>query len=227
MGSGRDVDCLICVATGREGALIRGMLGGGPPARGSIAGHSVVLLETGVGPVNAACAATRFLAQRPAAALIVCGVGGAYPGSGLETGDVLCAQEEVYGDLGADSETGFVDMQQLGFPVVAADPPLYNRMPLDLYPCERRGVFVTRSTCTGSDAAAAALRERTGGDVESMEGAALVHTALLHGLPVGQLRGISNPVGNRDRGAWKVTEAARAAQEALLAWLETSAATTR
>ncbi len=148
------MDCLICVATEQEGALIRGMLGGGTPARGSIAGHSVVLLETGVGPVNAACAATRFLAQSPAAALIVCGVGGAYPGSGLETGDVLCAQEEVYGDLGADSETGFVDMQQLGFPVVAADPPLYNRLPLDLYPCERRGVFVTRSTCTGSDAAA-------------------------------------------------------------------------
>jgi nucleoside phosphorylase len=41
----------------------------------------------------------------------------------------------------------------------------------------------------------------------------------LFGIPAGELRGISNAVGNRDRSAWRVKEAAAAAQEALLlAW---------
>jgi futalosine hydrolase len=52
-----------------------------------------------------------------------------------------------------------------------------------------------------------------------MEGAAIAHVAALAGIPVGEIRGISNLVGNRDRGAWKVKQAAAAAQEALLEWI--------
>jgi futalosine hydrolase len=52
-----------------------------------------------------------------------------------------------------------------------------------------------------------------------MEGAVLVQVARTFGVPVGELRGISNPVGNRDRSAWRLDEAARQAQEALLRWL--------
>ena len=55
--------------------------------------------------------------------------------------------------------------------------------------------------------------------VESMEGAAIAHVAALSGIPVGEIRGISNLVGNRDRGAWRVKEAAQAAQQALLKWV--------
>jgi hypothetical protein len=47
-----------------------------------------------------------------------------------------------------------------------------------------------------------------------------VHVALLHGLPVGEVRGISNAVGDRDRKSWCVRKAADAAQRALLTWLE-------
>jgi futalosine hydrolase len=55
--------------------------------------------------------------------------------------------------------------------------------------------------------------------VESMEGAAIAHVAALAGIQVGEIRGISNLVGNRDRSAWRVKEAAIAAQEALLEWI--------
>ena len=52
-----------------------------------------------------------------------------------------------------------------------------------------------------------------------MEGAAIAHVAALYGIPMGEVRGISNRVGIRDRSAWRVKEAAAAAQEALLdAW---------
>jgi futalosine hydrolase len=206
----RDVDLVVCFATALEGD-------GLPRA---IAGRSISLVRTGVGPVNAAHVLTRFLAGHSARAVVVCGIGGAYPGSGLEPGSVVCAESETYGDLGAESPLGFLDMQALGFPLVEDDPPLFNRLPLDLFPAERRAPFVTCATCTGTDATAATLVARTGGAVESMEGAAIVHVARLMGVPVGEVRGISNTVGARDRAKWGLEEAAAAARTSLVAWIE-------
>ena len=45
---------------------------------------------------------------------------------------------------------------------------------------------------------AASIETRTAGAVESMEGAAIAHVAHLHGIPVGEVRGISNIVTDRD-----------------------------
>ena len=52
-----------------------------------------------------------------------------------------------------------------------------------------------------------------------MEGAAIAHVARLHGVPVGEVRGISNMVTNRDSKSWRLKEAAAAAQTALLEWI--------
>jgi futalosine hydrolase len=52
-----------------------------------------------------------------------------------------------------------------------------------------------------------------------MEGAAIAHIAHLHGVPVGEVRAISNLVTNRDTNTWQLKEAAAAAQEALLSWI--------
>jgi futalosine hydrolase len=179
----------------------------------------VSLICTGVGAVNAAHAVTLAISRARPDAVIVCGVGGAYPGSGLAVGDVVSADMECYGDLGANSAAGFLDMRALGFAVIDGSQPVYNDLPLQLYATERRAKFVTVATCTGTDAAARALEARTGGAVENMEGAAVAHVALLHGVPVGEVRGISNIVTNRDTGAWRLGPAALAAQEALVAWL--------
>ena len=199
-------EIVVCYATPLEGA--------GLPA--SIAGRALRLVETGVGPVNAAFALTRALSAAPADAVLVCGVGGAYPGSGLEPGEVVCASSETYGDLGAESPDGFLDMQALGFPI--------GPFTLNLFPVERRVPFVTCSTCTGTDARAAEIERRTGGAVESMEGAAIVHVATLMGVRVGEVRGISNRAGLRDRASWRLDEAAAAARKALVEWIETAGA---
>jgi futalosine hydrolase len=200
----------VCFSTDLEG-------GGLPTA---VNGREIALIRTGVGPVSAAIALTRFLMVNEVASLIACGVGGAYPGSGLEPGSVVCAESETYGDLGADSPDGFLDMKALGFPLIGGPEPIYNLLPLDLFPVARRVPFVTCATCTGTDAAAAALCARTGGAVESMEGAAIVQTARVMGVKVGEVRGISNAVGRRDRAAWKLKEAAAAARAAVVAWIE-------
>jgi hypothetical protein len=43
--------------------------------------------------------------------------------------------------------------------------------------------------------------------------------ARLHGIPVGEVRGISNMVTDRDTSTWRIQEAALAAEEALVAWM--------
>jgi futalosine hydrolase len=146
-------------------------------------------------------------------------VGGAYPASGLSPGDVVCAASECYGDLGAGSPSGFLDMKALGFPVVDGPAPLFNELPMQVFPAQRRVPFVTVTSCTGTEAAARDIERRTGGAVESMEGAAIAHVAHLHGVPVGEVRGISNIVTNRDTSTWQLKRAAAAAQEAVLSWI--------
>lgn len=204
------VELLVCVATELEGAVLRGRLVSEP---------GVQIVRMGVGPVNAAHAVTIAITRERPRAIVVCGVGGAYPGSGLSVGDVVCAETEYYGDLGAASPTGFLDMKAIGFPIIESPVALYNELPLQVFPVSRRVKFVTVTTCTGTDAAARAIAARTGGAVENMEGAAVAHVAHLHGVPVGEVRGISNIVTDRDHGTWRLKEAASAAQEAVLAWI--------
>ncbi len=208
------VDLIVCVATELEGALLRE--------------QGLPVLVTGVGAVNAACALTRFLEREGARAVVCCGIGGAYPDSGLALASAVWAESECYGDLGAASAAGFLDMKALGFPLIAGLEPIYNRLPVSIRPAGNAVPFVTVNTCTGDETTARQIAGRTGGGVESMEGAAIIHVAALYGIPAGEVRGISNPVGNRDRSAWKVKDAAIAAQEALMAaWRHGELATTR
>ena len=110
-------------------------------------------------------------------------------------------------------------MKALGFAVVEAPTPLFNehsdagvssRAPRSVRDC----IVLHRHRRRR-----ARLETRTAGAVESMEGAAIAHVAHLHGVPVGEVRGISNIVTNRDTTTWRLKEAAAAAQEAVLSWI--------
>ena len=204
------MDLLICTATPFESEILRQRLQGAEGIR---------IVVTGVGSVNAAHAVTLAIATSKPNAIVVCGVGGAYAASGLQVGDVASANVEIYGDLGANSPSGFLDMKALGFPVVAEPTPLFNEIPMQLFPAERRVRFVTVSTCTGATATADAIHNRTGGAIENMEGAAVAHVAHLHRVPVGEIRGVSNMVVDRDTSKWQLKDAAAAAQEVLLDWI--------
>jgi futalosine hydrolase len=178
-------------------------------------------LRTGIGAVNAAYALTRYLDRHDVARVVVCGIGGAYPNSGFAIGDVACATSECYADLGSESPDGFLDLQAMGFPLINGPAPVYNTLPMQLFPHAKQVKFATVNTCTGLDPLAAAIEQRTGAAVESMEGAAVAHVAALAGIPVGEIRGVSNMTGRRDRSAWRVKDAAGAAQLALISWIKT------
>jgi futalosine hydrolase len=205
------VSILICTATAFESSLLRDRYSGRDDVR---------VVVTGLGPVNAAHATTVAIIDKRPDEIVVCGIGGAYPSSGLQINDVVSANIEIYGDLGAQSPTGFIDMRSLGFPVVATPAPLFNELPLQVFPTTALARFVTVSTCTGTESVANEIAARTNGAVENMEGAAVAHVAHLHGIPVGEVRGISNLVTNRDVKSWKMREAAQAAQESLISWID-------
>jgi len=73
---------------------------------------------------------------------------------------------------------------------------------------------------TGVRAAGDGLHHRFGALCESMEGAAAAHVCALHDTPFLEVRGISNLVEDRDRSAWRIKEAAEAAQAVVRHLLE-------
>jgi len=202
--------------------------------RSRIGERPLCLLHSGVGKASAAAAATALIITCRPALLIVLGCGGAYPGSGLEVGDLALATCEIYGDEGVQTPSGFLDMEALGLPLVDKHGKrLFNNFPVAASLLERitpslgqaadvagrrlaEGPFVTVSTCSGNSQAGAALARRTGGICENMEGAAVAQVCALHNLPFLELRGISNLVEDRDLSRWDLKRGAEAAQSAVL-----------
>ncbi len=160
---------------------------------------------TGAGPVTMAHGLTVAIEQQRPDAILIVGIGGAYPESGLSIGDVACAESETYGDLGVETPDGFLELPEF----------IRQSYPLQLFPTTRRARFVTVATCSGTDESSQRIRNRTQGDLENMEGAAAVQVATHYGIPIGEVRGISNMTGRRDRASWKIPQAADAAQEAV------------
>jgi futalosine hydrolase len=210
--------------------------GGQALYHGSLAGQSVALQHCGVGKANAAATAALLLDSLRPETVLCFGCAGAYPGSGLQIGDLVLASEECYGDEGAQARDGFLDMQALGFPLAEArGKRWFNRFPVDpellarshrliseQLGRERRvavGPLVTVSTCSGSTALGEALARRTGGLGENMEGAAVAQVCARYGVPFLEVRGISNLVEERDLSRWNIPAAAAAAQQAVRAVL--------
>jgi futalosine hydrolase len=172
-------------------------------AVGPYAGMSregLTLLAGGVGPAAAAAATATALALAPADLVLSAGIGGGFAGrSGI--GDLAVATEIVAADLGAESPEGFLSVDDLGFgqsSVLAVDLGMSG---------VRRGRVLTVSTVTGSDSRARDLLARHGAVAEAMEGFGVAEAARAAGVPVAELRGISNTVGRRDRDNWDLPAA--------------------
>jgi futalosine hydrolase len=208
-------------------------LGSKPLFEGTLGAQRILLCIGGMGKVNAAHTATLMLARFDPEALVVFGIGGAYPSSGAELGDLAIAREELAGDEGVLTPEGFKDTEYIGIPLLKraaslifttfpASGPLVHRS-LQALAAHRKsgqgkihvGRFVTLSTCTGAATRARELEERYHGLCENMEGAAVAQVAELHGVPWLEVRGISNIVEDRDLKKWDIPKAAEAVQQAV------------
>ncbi|MEV6115007.1 futalosine hydrolase [Streptomyces sp. NPDC052109] len=177
------------------------------------------LLAAGVGPALAAAgtagALTAAALEGAPYDLVVCaGIGGGFlPESPV--GSLVVADAITVADLGAETADGFLPVTELGFGTVTHAPPESAVRAVSEATGARTGTILTVSTVTGTAARAAALRERHPGALaEGMEGFGVAEAAAAHGVPVLELRAVSNPVGPRDRAAWRIGDALTALTEA-------------
>lgn len=111
--------------------------------------------------------------------------------------------------------------------------PFYNYIPVDKRLMRKTatvlrrlsinhvvGPFVTLSAVTGTSERAGVLQKRYGAVCENMEGAAVAHVCLMHGVPFIEVRGISNIVKDRDKRRWNIRKAAGNCQWAVMHLIE-------
>ena len=125
------------------------------------------------------------------------GIAGAYPRSGLSIGDIVVGESEVWGDIGfaLPEPPHFRPIQHSEFGAFYKEP-LSLFLPTGLGGARGRGCTV--HTCTGT----AAQGEQRGAlfraDFETMEGAAVAQLGKQWGIPVCEIRAISNIAAQRD-----------------------------
>ncbi|MFG2909931.1 futalosine hydrolase [Kitasatospora sp. NPDC048286] len=217
---------LVVVAVAAEAeAVLRGLPGGSAalPLPGGTLHRAervpVDVLAAGVGPAAAAAGAAAALAAHPYALAVSAGIAGGFAPL-APVGATVLADAIVAADLGAQTPDGFADVTELGFGTVRHTPPpaAVALVARALGPGLAVGPVLTVSTVTGSAERATELAARhPSAAAEAMEGFGVAEAAARYGVPALELRTVSNPVGPRDRSAWRIGEALAALERAFAA----------
>ncbi|WP_091224822.1 futalosine hydrolase [Paenibacillus sp. BC26] len=147
--------------------------------------------------------------------VVSAGIAGGFAGRAA-LGSLVVASEIIAADLGVETPGGFASVDELGFgssrsgvcarsasalaaALSAAGLPVVT------------GPVLTVTTATGTAATAAEhVRRVPEAAAEAMEGFGVASAAQHFGVPVLELRAISNAVGPRDREAWRIGDALQA-----------------
>lgn len=173
----------------------------------------------GVGAPSAAASTALVLAAGDVRLVISAGIGGGFAeATGLES--VVVADAIIAADLGAETADGFSSVDELGFGCsrITVNTAISQRIVQALRAAGQTAVagpILTVTTATGTSATAEQLAKRVpGAAAEAMEGYGVAVAANKLGLPVMEIRTISNAVGPRDRAAWRIKEALQALEAA-------------
>lgn len=175
-------------------------------------------LVTGVGPVETAVRLTAFLAQSapPLSGVVNIGVAGAYVVEGRDNAQVLdicLAEHEILADFGLCSEIEMQPLRGERLEIEDAfdlDPTLLHRAESLLAAASipyRRGTFATVSCASATRKRGNMLARSHQALCENMEGAAAARTCRHFGLPILELRCISNLVEDRNLQNWQLQKA--------------------
>jgi nucleoside phosphorylase len=172
---------LVVAATDFEAALLKGA--------------AVRTAVCGIGPVEAALATARAIADERPTAILQVGIAGART---LPNASIVLGSEAVYCDvIDPLARAPRVEREQPGAELLAA---------------ARRALPDAHVLPIGTTG-------RVGGgvdcDVEAMEGFGVLRAAALAGVPALELRAVSNPVTEADRDRWRVDDALDALRGAL------------
>ena len=170
------------------------------------------VLAAGVGSVSVAVVTARTLSSAEYSLVVCTGIAGGFSGK-AEVGSIVVANEIIVADLGTEAAEGFCSLDKLGFGFtrIQINTNLVDRVTRGLREAKlpvNCGPVLTVSTVTGTVASSVELASRVpGAAAEAMEGYGVGLAAFDRGIPVLEIRTISNMVGPRDRTAWQIKEA--------------------
>ncbi|RUM43207.1 MAG: futalosine hydrolase [Desulfocapsa sp.] len=183
-------------------------------------------LVTGVALVETTLALTSLLQAEVGSfdAVVNFGVAGAYPENGADPAaellDICLAEQEVLGDLGICVRDGFERFRSPPLVVCGEfvmDHALVRAADLALEhegTRAKRGIFVTVNCASGTRKRGRQLAGEFQGLCENMEGAAVARVCQQFGVPMLEVRCISNLVEDRNPGHWKLQQAVDRAGQA-------------
>ncbi|MBQ7080363.1 MAG: futalosine hydrolase [Fibrobacter sp.] len=192
-----------------------------PDDRGFTVVLGVGLLEFAT---NLAILLSRFSMEGPFTHVVLTGICGAYPGRGLNVGDVVRVDSEKVGDLGVVERDGsFTPWHKVGNGGVensavssSAFAQVYESSPLRGVPAWLAGLKsvsgLSVNCCTGTAAMAVERVQNFDVDVESMEGASCFSICSVFGMPCCEIRAVSNFASDRDKSTWRIKDALAALQ---------------
>ena len=98
-------------------------------------GQRVLYTCSGMGAANAARAATMLIERESPGLVVSFGIGGAYPGSGLNKGDVALAEKEIYADTGVALPGGIkgVDVRIEAVDAYGDAPKAFGNFRFEMY----------------------------------------------------------------------------------------------
>lgn len=178
------------------------------------------IFQIGCGIVEAGLGSFEILSKNPCCKLVVlAGIGGAYPGSGLLPGDIALAYREIWVDFGRRYKTHYTDLPtgvtscsieklSLRYTEKAFSVLLEKGFRVEA------GNFATVCACSYDKKIAEFFFKRFEVIVENMEGFAVARVCQKLGIPLIEVRAISNIIAE-NRAFWKVDKALKALKEAL------------
>lgn len=196
---------IVTAVSAEKEAVLRGL-------HGLHANQALDVLAAGVGPAAAAANTAKALAAKKYELVISTGIGGGF-WPRAEIGTLVAANQIIAADLGVETAEGFSSFEELGFGLtkIQVDSGLLSRLTAALSETKLKvatGPIITVSTATGTAESAAERARRVPGVVaEAMEGYGVALAAQIYGLPVLEIRAISNQVGPRDKSSWRLKEA--------------------
>ncbi len=199
------IKLLVCAATDLElAACLPDLNAHHFPPGNPVAFGSIAVLITGVGIPAALSSAQSACNTLLPEAVVNVGIAGAYPDAGLALGDVVAVASDIYGDIGFElpDDALFRPLSSTEF----GNLPMYNQFQLEtnspwIVSRQERPVrcvaACTVNQCTGTDATGRLRAMLFSAQIETMEGAAVAQASAAVGVPLTQIRAISNIAGHR------------------------------
>ena len=182
----------------------------------------IEILITGVGSVMTTHSLVKYFTLNTTNLAIQAGVAGAFD-KNVSLGDVFEVKRDCFADWGAETEKEdqYLDLFDLNL-AKKNQYPFTNKMIIN-----QKLVFenlksingITVNTISSQINRNNFYREKYNAEIETMEGAAFAYSCMMSLVDFGQIRGISNYVGDRDKNNWDLQKAIQNTNQALINWL--------